>query len=65
MQPEAPAEGVEALRAARQLGEHAHLDRAQQRLRGPERQARLQNPLGSQLIWHFSLHVRCIACPGA
>ena len=50
VQPEASAERVEVLGPARELREDAHLDRAQERLRGPKGQTGLQNLLG--IRWH-------------
>ena len=50
VQPQASAERVEVLGPARELREDAHLDRAQERLRGPKGQTGLQNLLG--IRWH-------------
>jgi hypothetical protein len=43
MQAEAPAERLEALGSARELGKDPDFNRAQQRFRRPEREARLKN----------------------
>ena len=52
MEAEAPAEHLEFLRAVGEFGEHAHLDGAQEGLRRPERQSRLQNPFGGERLAH-------------
>ena len=70
MQTEPAAKRLERLRAVRQLGEHAQLNRAQQRLRGPEREACLQDLFrirrlhsmesGYSLEWQEKAHIKLV-----
>ena len=47
MQAEASGQRIERFGAMRQLGKNTHLDRAQERFRGPESEAGLQNVVES------------------
>ena len=51
MKTEAGGERLEFLRAARQFGEDADFDGAEEGFRGPESDARLQDVVGREVGW--------------
>src|SRR5262249_40610565 len=52
VQAKTSADRVEVFRATREFAEHTYLDSAQERLRSPERESRLQDLFGSCLPVH-------------